>query len=198
MYRSAPAVLAAFGVVGVVLHGGAAALDYNETIDGDLSNDQFNPTLLALDLGTNTIAGTTTNDNGVTPLDRDFFVVQVGAGQTLVSLTLDEIITDPVFNTFFMAVDDQVGFDSLINPNGFLGFNIFGLERLNENVLDILEGEDGPVGPLGPGTYTFWYQETGSPTQYAFTATLVPEPGSAIALLLGAGGLLTRRRRAIR
>ncbi|MEN1729755.1 MAG: hypothetical protein AAGJ52_15070, partial [Pseudomonadota bacterium] len=49
----------------------AAMADYDEAIDGDLSNDQFTPTVIALETGTNFISA----GNTAAPLDRDFFTI---------------------------------------------------------------------------------------------------------------------------
>ncbi|MEM9415468.1 MAG: PEP-CTERM sorting domain-containing protein [Planctomycetota bacterium] len=195
MQKHTPFVLVAFGTLGMITHSSATAADYDESINGELSGDQANPTAWALDLGTNTITGTTVDN----PLDRDFFMVTIGAGQSLDSLVLTSFTGDPANNEAFMAVDDQAGFDTLINPTDYLGTTLIGAGDIGDDALDLLGatefGGDGFTGPLGEGTYTFWFQETGGPTSYTFTATVVPEPGSVAALLLGAGGLMARRRR---
>ncbi|XAL98434.1 PEP-CTERM sorting domain-containing protein [Phycisphaeraceae bacterium D3-23] len=194
MRKHTPFVLAAFGTLGLVMHNGASAANYVEAIDGDLSGDETSPTAIALDLGANTITGTTIDS----PLDRDFFSFTIGAGQSLDSLVLTSFTGDPPSNEAFMAVDDQFGFDSLFDTSDFLGTTLIGLGDVGTDALDLLGatefGGDGFTGPLGEGTYTFWFQETGGPTSYTFTANVVPEPGSAAALLLSVGGLMLRRR----
>ncbi|MFI4859674.1 MAG: PEP-CTERM sorting domain-containing protein [Phycisphaerales bacterium JB063] len=196
MRTPSPFVLAAFGTLSLVMHSGAAAADYDESIDGEISGDETSPTALVLELGTNTITGTTVPD----PLDRDFVTFTLGPGQSLDSLILTAFTGQPESNEAFMAIDDQLGFDSLFDTTDFLGTTLIGQADIGSDALDLLGatefGGEGFTGPLGEGTYTIWFQETGGPTSYTFTATVVPEPGSAAALLLGAGGLMIRRRRA--
>lgn len=195
--------LVVFGALGLVIHTGAAGLDYVESIDGDLSGAEDAPTFIALELGANIISGQT---NGLPQeandpeLDRDFFTITVGPGQTLESLVMTQYVQGNP-NTFaFMAVDDRVGFETLDDAAGYIGNALlFPDDALGEDILPIL-GEAqfdgvGFDGPLGEGDYTFWYQEVTGNTTYSFTANLVPEPGSAVALLLGIGGLMARRRR---
>ena len=65
-----------------------------------------------------------------------------------------------------------------------------------DNVLDDLGnaifGGTGFAGPLGPGTYTFWFQETTAGVDYALSLQVVPLPpaiwllGSALLGLYGA------------
>lgn len=179
------------GAFGLTLAGAASAATFDESVIGDFSTDKDNPTAIVLDLGANVIAGSSTSD----PQDRDFVTFTVGAGQSLDSLILDSLTTSPG-NRSFIAIDDQVGFDDIESPVGYVGFALVGDVSLGDDMLELLNDTNGDSpDALGPGTYTFWYQETGGPTSYSFTANLVPEPGSAVALLLGAGGLLARRRR---
>jgi hypothetical protein len=57
-------------------------------------------------------------------------------------------------------------------------------------------GATGFTPPLGPGTYTFLIQQSGSTVSYEFDMTVVPEPTSLC--LIGLGGLLLLARRATR
>ena len=60
-----------------------AAVIYNESVSGDLSNNQAEPTPLMLALGTNSVVGTVgTGDN------QDWITVNVPSGLTLSSLVL--------------------------------------------------------------------------------------------------------------
>jgi hypothetical protein len=59
--------------------------------------------------------------------------------------------------------------------------------------METAAGAQGFTAPLGPGTYTFLIQQTGTAaTSYGFNFNVIPEPGS-FALLAGAA-LLTFRR----
>jgi hypothetical protein len=58
-------------------------------------------------------------------------------------------------------------------------------------------GAAGFTGALQAGTYSFWTQQTGDPTDYTFDykVRVVPEPASMLALSIGSA-LLIRRRNA--
>ena len=49
---------------------------YNERASGDLSDDQNSPTVIGMDPGANVISGQVSDS----PLDRDFFTLQVPGG----------------------------------------------------------------------------------------------------------------------
>ncbi len=63
----------------VAFHAHAAAV-YDETANGDLSDNNLSPTSIGLDVGQNLILGSTVHEPS---LDRDFFTVAVDAGRTL-------------------------------------------------------------------------------------------------------------------
>ena len=190
MEKRTPIALSA--VAALSLASASGAMTYNEAVDGDLSTDETNPSVLALGPGTHSIIGTTVDS----PLDRDFFTFTIAAGESLTSLVLASYTGDAAPS--FMAIDDQVGFDTLLDSTNYLGTSFIFPGQIGNDILPDLAaaplGGDGFSAPLGPGTYTIWYQETGAPTSYQFDLTVVPEPGSAALLMLGAAGLLRRRR----
>ncbi|PSB14360.1 hypothetical protein C7B76_16520 [filamentous cyanobacterium CCP2] len=160
--------------------------DYNEAINGDLSNDENNPTVLILTPGNNIITGNTTNS----PLDRDFFTFTVPAGATVSAIVLqnyqwgDGDQTNPSYGNSYFAVTAGSSFPSLTDASTFevskLIDNLAGNNEVGQDLLEPGVGSAlGPAGSgqLGEGTYSVWYQETGNTTTYQFNVVLdVPPP----------------------
>ena len=80
-----------------------------------------------------------------------------------------------------------------------LGWVHLSSSLLGTDVLDNIGTGPGAIGflpPLGPGTYSFWLQQTGgSLTTYGLDLVVVPEPTAAALLALGLLGLAASRRR---
>ena len=70
----------------------AAASVYNESIDGELSDDRFNPTMVSVENGLNTVTMQVV-DSGFPGGDRDYFSISIGAGQSI-----DSIVVTNAFN----------------------------------------------------------------------------------------------------
>lgn len=184
------------------------ALNWNESINGDLSGNGNAPTLVVLTEGSNLFTGVMgSTDNGVT-VDADIWTFTIAAGYYLTGINLLAYNAPLEGHNSFMALAGT----STINmfdtsqhlSNGLWGEELDGFGNTYTDLLAILDlgpsyGGLGIDGPLGPGTYTFWIQEGEAPIGYTIdmvlTAVPVPEPGSL--LLLGVAGLaLLRRRRA--
>jgi hypothetical protein len=79
-----------------------------------------------------------------------------------------------------------------------LGYTHFGFGTAasqGTNILDDIATGFGAIGfggTLGPGTYTFWLQQLGSPTTYALDYVTVPTPG--VGGVIAAAGMLAGRR----
>ncbi len=157
---------------------------HDEDLDGDLSNDPMNPTVINVVNGSNEVCAAS-----LAP-DTDFFTITVPAGATL-----DEI----ELTSFNSAGVGFLGFASgtTIDPNagipGLLGWTHLG----NAQGPQLAElGANGGIGftsPLGPGDYTFWTQETSpvNSTSYCldFQLTIPPPPVTAIPTM-GEWGLM--------
>lgn len=180
----------------------ARSLVYEEAISGDLSEDPLAPTALVLDSGRNTISGML---DGVADT-RDYFHFTLPQGQALSALLLiewsDASLPFPIpGNTGFHAL--HPGPTSAI-PSGatagdFLGANHVVALPSGTDLLPALASTPiagtGFTLPLGSGTYTYLVQQTSpNPTRYAFEFVVVPEPSTAISLLLGLSVLAGRRR----
>jgi len=175
---------------------------FDEATDGDLSTDPLAPTGLDLNVGSNIVSGTVTNQGDT----RDFFTFEIGAGESLTGIfLLDYTDVDSGGNgdRGFIHIDE--GGTSVVPSGGTAGEFLGGshLDRglipdENFNVLERLagapQGGTGFIAPLGPGTYTINVQQTGPElTAYALDLVVVPAPGSLA--VLGLGGLAAVRRR---
>jgi hypothetical protein len=178
-----------------------AAIVFNEATDGDLSNDQTNPTAIGpLALGTTTIVAKTDIDG------PDIFSVEVVAGTFLTGLFLEnyENPSRPDDRNMFLAVDDSDTFPNdyfEINTPGFfdtstwLAGSVIGLTDVTNgtNILNRLAASGttlfigtGFTAPLGAGTYTFYAQQTRGLNDYTLSfVTAVPEPTTTAGMFGG-------------
>jgi hypothetical protein len=175
---------------------------WNESANGDLSNNQAAPNAFTLPLGASTITGSVTG-GGVD--NQDWVALTVPSNAALTSIILSSYTsTDAQGFTGFQTGSSFVGSSGV--AGSYTGYTHFGTGASNnggpptnlvgQNLLPIMAdptqapGSTGFTPPLGPGTYTSLIQQIGSaPTSYQFTYTLsaVPEPGSL--LLTGMAGL---------
>lgn len=192
----------------------AVNLIFDETVNGDLSNDSLNPTVLNLSVDSNRINGITTGNPN---LDRDFFTFNIPGGRQLSQIILANYVgQDNVgANQGFFAVQAGSSIETTTVSNNtppLLGAALIGTApgtQVGENVLDDLGAAASiqgnsfvgfPRGNLGPGTYTFWIQETvGGIQNYSldFVVTSVPEPSTILGsgVIIGLGALIKRKKR---
>ena len=182
--------------------GGIASADlmWDEAIDGDLSGDYQNPTQL-FTKGVNNHVIFTTND--VDGVDREYFTLTIAEGFELAAIVLDVFETDPVSNLGFIGVAAGNVFPTppdAPDVTSLLGYYLPGTGDVGNDILQSMGnggGSQGFSGPLGPGSYSFWVQETGPSVDnwdLNFIVTEIPAPGAVA--LLGLAGLASRRRRA--
>ena len=194
-------------VTGAFLAGTASAdLMWDEAIDGDISGDYMNPTQMYTKGVNNHVIFTTVGANP--DQDREYFTFTIAEGYELVSIVLDNFVTGPVTNLGFIGVASGSSFPTppgAPDPTQLLGYALVGLVDVGDDILQMMGqggGSIGFTGPLGPGSYTFWAQETGPSTDewdLNFIVTesstpAVPGPG-ALAGLIGIATLAGRRRR---
>jgi len=192
-------------VVALCASWSRATVIWNESINGDLSNNQAAPTPLTLASGTNSVVGTTAAG------DQDWLALTIPAGFQLSSDVLESYAsTDSQGFTGVQAGSSFVG-NPETTPSAYLGYAHFGTAASNGalgttdlvgvNLLPIMgntadaSGSQGFTPPLGAGTYTFLIQQTGATTAYQFDfgVTSVPEPGSLC--LVGLAATMALRRR---
>jgi hypothetical protein len=197
------ATLTLLGVICLAYGVVASADDYNEALDGDLSGDRFNPTVINLDPGSNTITATSVAG------DREYYTVTIPPGAELGAIVLSAYAS--LDDVSFIAVQNGTTFTE--PPTGtdvtqLLGWVHFGPPEVGTDILDNMGSGSGAIGfspPLPPGDYVFWSQQTGSDlTTYAvdFQVTVdefVPAVSGVALFVLCVGlGLIsiavTRRR----
>lgn len=177
----------------IVAHAAQAQIDYSESIDGDLGGPSAPTDLGVAGLGLNTVSGTLLNS---VSFDPDAFSFTIEAGQQLDTLSFSSMEGS---NHFFAFNDGPLDQSS---AGGNLIATLISSTDVGTNILDgslnSFGGSGLSGGPLGPGTYHVWFQETnGSDNDYtiAFT-TSIPEPASAsVILLFGMSSLFVRRKR---
>lgn len=174
-----------------------AAIIHNESIEGDLSNDNLAPTIVQLmGNGSNIVEGTTLpklEPSDPVPQDPDFWSFTIQNGQALTGIILESYSNadDVGLSQSFFAVSKDFGISSITDDSDLLGSALIGVEngtQQGDNLLPALgqavPGGEGFQGRLGPGTYTFWTQETVGDTSYAFNFQIssVPEPNMVLGL----------------
>ena len=167
----------------------SGALFWNETSDGDLSNNQSTPNSFVLENGANSVVGTV---NALTDF-QDWLAVTISSGFQLSAVRLAAYIsTDPIAFTGFQSGSSFVG--SSFVESSYLGYTHIGPGNVGSDLLPLMEnafGAQGFTAPLQAGTYTFVIQQAGSSLtsyQFDYEVTPVPEPRTqaAIALLCAA------------
>ncbi len=174
-----------------------AVTGWNETIQGDLSNNGLAPTVVTIAAGINTVLGYVGNSGA--GVDRDYFSFSVPAGWQLSSMILRPE-TNISGSASFLAI--QAGPQVTVSPSGvgavaLLGYVLYSPDQIGNNLLQDMAL---PGGVLGSGTYSVWVQELGGLSPYGLDLVVaeVPEPGSAALLLAGLLGTAALRRRALR
>ncbi len=181
--------------VALLLATTSVANDYDEMIDGDLSNDESMPTLFSLDLGANLVTGTIGGGGLGDPPPADFsdaLTITVGPGQVLDSVILTDYVTAGGNTTSGFNIATGSSWDGDFGAPNFLGSNTLSAGLIGTNVLD--DPDFG--GSLGPGSYVISLRE-GTPGQnYVLTYNLsaIPEP-SAFGLCAVAMAAFLRRKR---
>ena len=192
-------------LVGLALTVSAAtaqAAVFDESVSGDLSNNQGLPTLLGFSSGLNRVIG---NVNGTGGDSQDWITFNVPSGFVLTSDVLAVYTSsDAQGFTGFHTGTSFTG--SAFSPDSYNGYTHFGTGAQNnvsppvnlvgQDLLPIMTdptqapGATGFTLPLGAGDYTFLIQQQGASTGYEFGFTLseVPEP-RALPLMLLAFGL---------
>ncbi len=201
------------GIIGslIVLPSAYAAVVYDESSLGDLSNDRAHPTLVVLGTGSNVVTGTVGIIDGTK--DLDYFVVTLSKGQSLNALT---VLQGTASSGSVSFIGVQSGATMTLDPDAkpfpdpkiLLGWKHYSKHDVGQDILPkmgdaVATGSQGFSAPLGPGSYTFWVQETSTgPVDYRFdfittAVTAVPETASSALFLTGlfAIGLHLRRRR---
>jgi hypothetical protein len=175
----------------------AAAADWDEGVDGDLSDDPDAPTVLAFSVGANSVTG-----DMVSPSDtRDFLTFTIAPGQQLTALLLQQyqdLDTGGPGDRGFHAINDgPTSFVPGPDTAGlFLGGAHLDPAPAGTDLLVVLgaapQAGTGFTPPLGPGTYSYVVQQTGTEfTGYSLDFVVEETPVQMI------GGSVTDTRGAV-
>jgi len=182
----------------LALVSSAALAGWTEAVNGDLSNENESPTPVSLALGNNLITGRMGVDPLAGVLDADIFTFTVPADATLTAIDLTVYVPSLVLgNGAFLAISSGTTIDSG-EPNAHLSnLLVDAVGPLLPLLATPTFGGTGIPGPLGPGTYTLWFQETITTVDYQFNLVLtpIPEPATAIPAAVALTALAARRRR---
>ena len=203
--RAASAGVAIAVAAGFATPRVAAGVSYLETVDGDLSNDRFAPSLLTLGSGTNTITGTFGISATPDMPDLDYLTFTVPEG-----FVLDEfrVLGANVGGAFsFVGVEAgsmiSIPWDWSSVESPLLGWAHFGSASVGLDLLPEMGNAPGAAGfdgPLGAGIYSLWIMELNTSREYSYSfgvhLTAVPAPGALAILSLAITIGVRRRRRA--
>jgi len=187
MAHRARFVCLALLVLAVSRPADALAVNYDEGIDGDLSDLPANPTSLGtLSLGGNGLSATSGGG------DFDLITLSIGNGHQLASIVPGSYSGPSVsFIGMQGGTTWTEGLQASIDPQNLLGWTHFGSGASGSDILDDMATAFGVIGfqqPLPAGDYVFLLQDTGGAVSYDLTFNVVPEPSSMA--LAGLGGLL--------
>src|SRR3954468_18973510 len=124
--------VALFGVAWGFIANSNAALVYDESSTGDLSNNGLNATFVSLSAGANEIRGSTGKGTS-TITDRDYFTVSVPVGLQLSSLV---VLPGTAVSGDFSFIGLQSGSQLSVSPStsdatGLLGWRHYSSVDLN-------------------------------------------------------------------
>jgi hypothetical protein len=192
-----------------------AAVVWNESINGNLSNNPLAPTALTFAPGPNDVIGEAGNaplPGGLAPFGQDFFTFTVPTGYELSSLTAVTVdLFTPGDMFAFIAIQSGPQITHDVSPPSFGGSaaGLLGWRHVapGDQGTDILpamgvagDGATGFMGLLGAGQYSVWVQDD-KPFDYDFSFKIssVPEPFTWVMMLGGlvALGFIGHRSRAV-
>ena len=159
-----------------------ADVAWNETVNGELSSNGNAPTNLGtFGPGVHSVIAT----SGSSDIDNFTFTIPAGA-------QLQQIINSAysgIDGTAFIGIQNGSTIDN--SGSSLRGYQHFGPGQgnTNANLLPFMGG-----APAGPGAYTIWWQQAGSPATVQLDF-VVPEPASGVTLALLAATLATSRSR---
>ena len=200
MLRLCSKSLLAIALVVTMFSNAHADTLYSEAVNGELSDSGLSPTVITVAVGSNIIRGTT--GGSTAPNTRDYFSIVVPSDLLLVSLI--ELAGTQAGNVGFLGLQSGPQVTLLTNTTtaaGLLGWIHYGPTATDINILPTMgipaNGSSGFAPPLGPGSYTFWLQDSSPGTfQYGFDLVLkVPEPSAAALMFAGLFALWTVLRR---
>ncbi len=172
---------------------------WDEGVQGDLSSLPGSPTAVSFANGLNTVIASVTEPGADL---RDYMTFTIGPNQLLTAIFLDAF--SPVGASFHAINAGSTSFIPGEDPSGnFLGLElIFDFQVGTDVMPDLAAGAFGSTGftaPLGPGTYSYLFQELtgGQSRSYQLSFNVVPEPSSTALLILAGLATTFRFRRQV-
>jgi hypothetical protein len=209
-FRFASLLIGAVAVTSLFSVNSFASTIYDESVSGDLSDNQAAPNNFVLSTGTNSVIGNVGNGN-----TQDWVHVNVPTGDTLTTYVLASYVSaDAQGFTGFQVGSTFVG--SPFSAGSYTGYAHYGtgatnpstpLSNVGTNLLPTMSqngtgqaaaGATGFTPPLGSGDYTFLIQQLGGSTNYQFDFDVTPVPEPTSLCLLGMAGMFALRRRKTR
>ena len=160
-----------------LLVGSAFSNDYDEVVDGDISNNRFNPTCFELEFGVNRLSATQQGSTSGGAIDRDYLTIIIPPGLSLNELTLTAF-DHPMELAFmgFQEGDRFVGTPFMTMASDLLGGHIYGQPDLGTDLLISMANlptVQGFPNPLPAGSYSFWFNQGGGITTASFEFHLI-------------------------
>lgn len=153
----------------------ASAITYDESVDGDLGPFDA-PTVLALDIGSNTVIGAV----GPSDTDRyDAFAPSVG---TISAIILDGYANPGGFGDFTSVLFGVTDLGTVVSGSDF------DVDSIGTDLLTLL-----PSTPIGETIVAYVLDEQNSTATYELDVQTVPEPAAPCLIALGAIALAIRR-----
>jgi len=184
-----------------------AAVVYDESVAGDLSNSGLSATFVGFSGGSNQVLGTTGEDLGI--VDRDYFTFTIPVGMQLDAILM---LSGTTVGSSVAFIGLQAGTQVTLPPfpasaTGLLGWHHYSTADVGQDILDDMSipsaGSSGFSIPLPAGSYAIWLQELSSGCfSYGFdfmvSQAAVPEPSTAASLLCGVAAILAFSKRSRR
>src|ERR1044072_6964580 len=136
-----------------------AQILWNESVNGDLSGDRFNPTNLSFAAGSNRIIGSM----GLT--DKEYVHFSLAPGMALApTIVVDYSRVDPISFIRVQAGNTFTEPATGTTVGNLLGYTLFGDAHIGTDILPAMGTGSGSMGftpPLTGSDYTFRIQQTG-------------------------------------
>jgi len=139
---------------------------YDETSDGDLSNDHTVPSAIIITTGNNRIMSTQSSN------DVDYLTFTVPAGNVLSEVIVDAYTSDD--SVAFIGISQGASFPvdaSNRDASNLLGGALYGPSNVGSNILPaigMLPESQGFSGGLPAGDYSIWLNQTGATSSVTF------------------------------